>query len=309
LPYPIETLDQQINVGQLADVVIALSTPHNSAVSEFGAERQAVRGQDTYTVEGITSGYFGDEEHQGTVYSFFEGLNTTSNNSTAFDETAETQGTVAYDIDPDIFNSGAPTGSVLSAVNGNAQVTLNWTAAPAAASYSVFRSLVSGGPYTMIASGLVSLTYLDTGLTNNTHYYYVIAAYQIGLGAFSNQAIAFPMAPPPPPFTPFEAEIMFDRATQMLTLSADLSQFPEQVIMDVDVNGTRTLTSLFAEMQNPRVLLVYADNGNVFTIDVGAGLGPQPTNLSFSDITGSSSLTLSLHTTELMTIHIFAAGD
>ncbi len=60
--------------------------------------------------------------------------------------------------------------------NGNGQITLQWPAATGAASYTVKRSTVSGGPYTILASNLTNTTYVDSPLTNGTYYYYVVSA-------------------------------------------------------------------------------------------------------------------------------------
>lgn len=67
-----------------------------------------------------------------------------------------------------------PTG--LTAQPGNTQVTLNWNAVNGAASYTLKRATVSGGPYTTVATGLAALNYIDTGLSNGTSYYYVVLA-------------------------------------------------------------------------------------------------------------------------------------
>jgi transcriptional regulator with GAF, ATPase, and Fis domain len=72
------------------------------------------------------------------------------------------------------FSAAVPTG--LTATAADKQVTLNWTAAARAASYTVKRSLANGGPYTEIASSISSTTYSNTGLTNGTTYYYVVSA-------------------------------------------------------------------------------------------------------------------------------------
>ncbi|RYG19221.1 hypothetical protein EON82_21715, partial [bacterium] len=65
--------------------------------------------------------------------------------------------------------------------------------------YSVKRATVSGGPYAVVASGISDpLTYNDTGLTNGTVYYYVIAAVGAGgEGPSSTEVNAKPMAWPP----------------------------------------------------------------------------------------------------------------
>jgi hypothetical protein len=66
--------------------------------------------------------------------------------------------------------------SGLSAGAGDTQLPLNWLASNFASSYNLKRSSVSGGPYTIRASGLTSTAFADTGLTNDTTYYYVVSA-------------------------------------------------------------------------------------------------------------------------------------
>ncbi|MCC5808132.1 MAG: fibronectin type III domain-containing protein [Opitutales bacterium] len=71
----------------------------------------------------------------------------------------------------------APTG--LAATAGDSQVGLNWTA-PAIGnptSYNVWRSTVSGGPYTGIGTATAPATsFNDTTAENGTTYYYVVTA-------------------------------------------------------------------------------------------------------------------------------------
>ncbi|MGC3992472.1 MAG: LamG domain-containing protein [Chthoniobacteraceae bacterium] len=68
----------------------------------------------------------------------------------------------------------APTG--LTGTGKYTQNILTWNAAQAATTYTVKRSLTSGGPYTNLATGLTTTTYTDTGLTNGVTYYYVVSA-------------------------------------------------------------------------------------------------------------------------------------
>lgn len=91
-----------------------------------------------------------------------------------------------------------PTPTGLSAIDGNAQVSLTWNTSTGATSYNVKRSTTSGGPYTTIASPTTN-SYTDTGLTNGTTYYYVVSAVNSG-GESSNssQVSATPTLPPPP---------------------------------------------------------------------------------------------------------------
>lgn len=82
----------------------------------------------------------------------------------------------------------------LTAVAGDLNIDLTWDPAPGATSYNIYRSLVSGGPYTLIASGNVDLDYTDGALINGTPYYYIVKGATIdGEGAASNQASAVPV--------------------------------------------------------------------------------------------------------------------
>lgn len=83
----------------------------------------------------------------------------------------------------------APTG--LTATAGKKKVTLSWTAAAGATSYNIKRATTNGGPYTVVASGITSTAYTNTGLTSGVTYYYVVSAVNAaGEGANSNQASA-----------------------------------------------------------------------------------------------------------------------
>ncbi len=106
----------------------------------------------------------------------------------------------------------APTN--LAASGGDTQVGLSWSAVGGAASYNLFRSNASGGPHTLIASGITANTYTDTGLTNGTAYYYVVSATNssgTGLQSDEASASATPPGPPLPPGglsgTPFNASV------------------------------------------------------------------------------------------------------
>lgn len=86
----------------------------------------------------------------------------------------------------------APAG--LAATAGDAQVALTWSASTGAASYAVRRSTTTGGPYTQVAM-VMSPSYTDTGLSNGTAYYYVVAAANAaGASANSSQVASTPVA-------------------------------------------------------------------------------------------------------------------
>ncbi|MES2476014.1 MAG: rhamnogalacturonan lyase B N-terminal domain-containing protein [Verrucomicrobiota bacterium] len=74
-------------------------------------------------------------------------------------------------------SAAAPTSpGDLAAVAGDERVDLSWDAVAGATQYNVKRSLVSGGPYTSIASGITATTFADTGLAQDTTYHYVVSA-------------------------------------------------------------------------------------------------------------------------------------
>ncbi len=82
----------------------------------------------------------------------------------------------------------------LAAVEGDSVVQLSWDAVAGAASYNLYRSYVTGGGYTLIASGLAGTTYDDTTVTNGTWYYYVVTALDAAgnESARSGEAAAMP---------------------------------------------------------------------------------------------------------------------
>ena len=64
----------------------------------------------------------------------------------------------------------------LAATPRTGRIDLAWSAAQGAQTYNVKRALVSGGPYTVIATGRSAATYTDTSVVNGTHYHYVVTA-------------------------------------------------------------------------------------------------------------------------------------
>jgi len=105
-------------------------------------------------------------------------------------------GTAVYEVAPGnyVFTSipGVPAPLSLSAVPSSTQVTLSWTGSPVAASYSVGRGSVPGGPYTVVASNLSGFNYTDTGVSNGRTYYYVVSATNSTGSATSAEVSATP---------------------------------------------------------------------------------------------------------------------
>jgi len=79
----------------------------------------------------------------------------------------------------------------LTATAGTNQISLNWNALVGASSYRVQRGVVSGGPYTNVATGVTTTSYIDTGLpSGKTFFYTVVASLLGGESGISNEATA-----------------------------------------------------------------------------------------------------------------------
>lgn len=90
---------------------------------------------------------------------------------------------------------GAPIG--LNAIAGAGQLALNWNAVPDATGYNLYRSQISGGPYTDIVTNTGSLNYADANVRDGQTYYYVVTAVDAnGESATSAEVNATPLAPP-----------------------------------------------------------------------------------------------------------------
>ncbi len=84
-----------------------------------------------------------------------------------------------------------PTG--LSANPSDGLMTLNWAVSETATTYKVKRATVKGGPYTTVSTGLTTPTFVDTGLTDGTTYYYVVSAVNwLGESANSTETAGTP---------------------------------------------------------------------------------------------------------------------
>jgi hypothetical protein len=104
-------------------------------------------------------------------------------------------------------------------------VALTWNAVSGATGYRVLRGVVSGGPYSQVAS-VTSTGVSDTGLVNGTTYYYVVRALDATReSANSAQVAATPMAPPPPPPPPPSGEL----PTAGLVLALDATALAQQL--------------------------------------------------------------------------------
>ncbi len=81
----------------------------------------------------------------------------------------------------------------LMGIGGDSQVTLSWNASARATAYILKRGTASGQETTTVSSAISGTSFTDTGLTNGTTYYYVVAASNtIGSSGNSNETSAKP---------------------------------------------------------------------------------------------------------------------
>ncbi|GIP15933.1 hypothetical protein J40TS1_15750 [Paenibacillus montaniterrae] len=96
----------------------------------------------------------------------------------------------------------APTN--VAAEAADSEVMLTWKAVSKADSYNVYRSTTNGGPYSLVDT-VTTNSYTDTSVTNDTTYYYVIAAVNsVGESPQSLQVSATPTDAP----TPVEGDLI-----------------------------------------------------------------------------------------------------
>jgi autotransporter-associated beta strand protein len=89
-------------------------------------------------------------------------------------------------------NNAAP--SIVTITAGSGSVSLGWTGGGGATYFNVYRSGVSGGPYSRLAAALSQNSFQDSSVSNGTSYYYVVTAMNI-LGvesAYSAEVTAAP---------------------------------------------------------------------------------------------------------------------
>lgn len=103
---------------------------------------------------------------------------------------AEIQALAAGETEPT-----APTGLTAVATANVGEIQLDWTASPSATGYTLLQGTSPGGPYP-VSIPVSGTSYLDTGLSNGTTYYYVVyATGALGQSPNSNEASATTLLP------------------------------------------------------------------------------------------------------------------
>jgi len=227
----------------------------------------------------------------------------------------------------------APTG--LGAIPGLFQISLSWSPPPVtnpgygygygtmygggcsnpADTYNLKRSLVSGGPYVTIQTGLIPTSFVDIGLTPGTPYYYVVSGVNDGgEGPDSAEASAVPLGPTvlpyPDPRTPFKVFAMYNFATEEITIEALLAAFPHKVHADVDAPaGITDLNGVIGQIPKPRVVFVFSMNDKPFDINPGGGFAGMFATVYFVALQQIGPAGLQVNCPAPSDLRIIVAGD
>jgi len=85
------------------------------------------------------------------------------------------------------------------ATGGAGQVSVTWDPLVTAASYSISRATSSGGAYTVLASALTDVSYLDMDVLPGQNYFYIVTADLLAGGQSLPSTAAAAQTPPSPP--------------------------------------------------------------------------------------------------------------
>lgn len=176
------------------NAVVTLAWSASSGATSYNIKRSDVSGSG-YELVGTTSanGYVDTDVLNGAAYYYVISAQNVAGEGANSGQVTATP----------VAAPAAPSGAIASA--GNGQSGLVWQAVSGATSYTIKRSTVSGGPYTVIASGLTPTNYFDNTVVNGMTYYYVISAVNAGgEGDASIQLVVTPNN------NPLRAHLRFD---------------------------------------------------------------------------------------------------
>jgi fibronectin type 3 domain-containing protein len=180
-----------------SNATVTLTWTASSGATSYNIKRSDTSGSD-YELVGTTSatGYVDTAVVNGGLYYYVISAQNVAG------EGADSTEATATPVAP----PAAPSGAIASA--GNGQSGLVWQAVSGATSYTIKRSTVSGGPYTVIASGLATTSYFDNTAVNGTTYYYVISA--VNAGGEGDSSIQLVVTPND---NPLRAHLRFDQTS------------------------------------------------------------------------------------------------
>lgn len=161
---------------------VSLSWTASSGATSYNVKRSTTSGGSYTTITSPTTSSYSDTGvTNGTTYYYVVSAVNASGESANSSQVSATP------------TAAPPPPTGLTATAGNQKVSLTWSASSGATSYNVNRSTTSGGPYTQVTN-VTTTSDTDSGLTNGTTYYYVVAAVgATGTSANSSQVSATPV--------------------------------------------------------------------------------------------------------------------
>ena len=218
---------------------VSLSWTASTGATSYTVERGTASGIHTTTISpGNVTSYVDSSVANGTTYYYV----VIANNATGSSDDSVERSAMPRPPIP-----AAPTFSGLS-IN-DSQVALSWSTVTDAATYTLKRSVTSGSGYVAIpgATNISATTYIDTGLANDTQYYYVVSATNItGTSPNSPQITGKPIATP---------VISAVAGTAKVTLSWNASSGATSYTIKRRLTPTGTITTL-----SPGNVTIYVDS-------------------------------------------------
>jgi subtilisin family serine protease len=143
----------------------------SSGATAYNVKRGTVSGAETMVASGLTTmAYVDNAVTNGIKYFYVVSATNAAGESPNSSEVSATP-TVPVTVAP-----AAPANVKATTGPGVKKITLTWAASSLAASYNVFRSTTSGGPYAAVGAGLTSPSFTNSGLNSKQRYFYVVTA-------------------------------------------------------------------------------------------------------------------------------------
>jgi subtilisin family serine protease len=165
---------------------VSLAWNASSGATTYNVKRSTASGGETTVASGVTTtAYVDNSVANGVTYFYVVSA------ANAAGESANSNEVFATPTAPVTVAPAAP-GSVKATTGpGIKKISLTWAASSSAASYSVFRSTTSGGPYAVVSSGLTSPSFTNSGLNSKQLYFFVVTATNaVGTSGYSSQVSA-----------------------------------------------------------------------------------------------------------------------
>jgi len=174
-------------VSSSGNAAVSLNWNASSGAATYNVKRGSQSGGETTIASNVTTPNYTDNSvSNGSIYYYVVSAVNSGGESANSTETVAAPTAPAPVVPP-----SAPASLTAVTGPGAKKITLNWSAAGGASSYVVSRSTKTGGPYAVLATGVTSTSYQNSGLASGATYYYVISASNSGgTSGYSTEASA-----------------------------------------------------------------------------------------------------------------------